>query len=173
MIKLTSKILLLILLLVSCSEDQSDSPVEPGSSSTGQFNANIGSLEWEAETVSAYKQNNYTRVNGTQIIKSTKSAYSSISVFIDILYLKEPKLFGIGEDGNGLNYSAHAKIEATLKDGSTVDTYIGQYIDGLSLLDVLEIDDKHILGKFEFRGFSNVNPTDSLEITNGSFNIKF
>lgn len=173
MLNLTSKILLIILLFVSCSEDKSDSPVEPGSTSTGRFSANIGSIEWEAETVSAYKQNNYTRVNGTQTITSTQSNYSSISLFIDILYLKEPKLFGIGEDGNGLNYSAHAKIEATLKDGSTVVTYIGQYIDGLSLLNVLEIDDKHILGNFDFRSFNNTNPVDSLEITDGSFNIKF
>lgn len=166
-------IISLIILFISCSEEKSDSPLEPGSSSTGSFSANIGLLEWDAETVRAYKQNNYTRVNGTQTITSSNSEYSSISLFIDILYLKEPKLFGIGEDGNGLNYSANAKVEATLKDGANIKTYIGQYIDGLSLLDVIEIDDRHIRGTFEFRGFIKGDPTDSLNITEGRFNIKF
>lgn len=173
MLKSISKILLLLLLIISCSEEKSDSPVEPGASSTGSFSANIGSLAWSAETVRAYKQNNYTRVDGTQIITSSNSEFSSIKMFIDILYLKEPKLFGIGEDGGGYNYSAHAKIEATLKDDETIKTYVGQYIDGISLLDVLEIDDKHILGKFEFRGYVKTDPSDSLNITEGTFNIKF
>ena len=166
-------IISLIVFFISCSEEKSDSPLEPGSTSTGSFSANIDLLEWDAETVSAYKQNNYTRVNGTQTIVSSKSEFSSISLFIDILYLKEPKLFGIGEDGNGLNYSAHARVEATLKDGKTIKSYTGQYIDGLSLLDVLEIDDRHIRGTFEFRGFIKEDPTDSLNITEGRFNIKF
>lgn len=173
MLKSILKILLLIIFLISCSEDKTDTPLEPGASSTGSFSAKIGSLEWDAETVRAYKQNIYTRVDGTQIINSTSSEFSSITVFIDVLYLKEPKLFGIGEDGNGLNYSANAKIEATLKDGKTIKTYVGQYIDGFSLLNVLEIDDKHILGKFEFRGYVKTDPSDSLNITDGTFNIKF
>ena len=130
-------------------------------------------MEWDAETVRAYKQNIYTRVDGTQIIKSTSSEFSPITVFIDILYLKEPKLFGISEDGNGYSNSARAIIEATLKDGETIKTYVGQYIDGFSLLKVLEIDDKHILGNFEFRRFTKAAPTDSLYITDGTFNIKF
>lgn len=167
------KILFFLLVFISCSEEKSDSPLEPGSSSTGSFSANLNLLEWEAETVKAYKQNIYTRISGTQSITSSNSDYSKISLFIDILYLKEPKLFGIGEDGNGLNYSANAKIEATLKDGSTIKTYIGQYIDGLSLLDVLEIDDKHIRGTFEFRGYTKENLSDSINVMEGRFNIKF
>lgn len=173
MLKSILKISLVILFFISCSEEKSESPVEPGSSSTGSFFAKIGSIEWNAETVRAYKQNNYTRVDGTQIITSSNSEFSSIKMFIDILYLKEPKLFGIGEDGNGLNYSANAKIEATLKDGETIKTYVGQYIDEFSLLNVLEIDDKHILGTFEFRGYIKTDPSDSLNITDGRFNIKF
>ena len=166
-------ITILIFFFISCSEEKNDSPLEPGSSSTGSFSANLDLYDWNAETVRAYKQNNYTRINGTQTITSSSSYYSSISLFIDILYLKEPKLFGIGEDGNGLNYSAHARVEATLKDGTTIKTYIGQYIDEFSLLNVVEIDDRHIRGTFEFRGFINGNPTDSLNVTDGRFNIKF
>ena len=166
-------IISLIILFISCSEEESDSPLEPGSSSTGSFSANLDLLEWDAETVRAYKQNIYTRVNGTQTISSSNSEYSSVSLFIDILYLKEPKLFGIGEDGNGLNYSANAKVEVTMKDGVTIKSYTGQYIDEFSLLNVIEIDERHIRGTFEFRGFIKGDPTDSLNITEGKFNITF
>ena len=165
--------LLIIIIFISCSKDEPNSPVEPGSTSTGTFTAEIGPIKWEAETVRAYKQGVYTRIDGTQQIPDLQNKYSSIVIYIDILHLKEPKLFGIGEDGGGLNYSAHTKIVATLRTDDSEDTFFGQYIENFSLLNVTAIDERHIRGDFQFRGYTKDNPPDSLNVINGSFNIKF
>lgn len=165
--------LILPLVFIACSEDKTDSPTEPGASSTGSFSADVGTIKWDAEVVRAYKQANYTRIDGTQLLSDTQNKYSSIKIYLDILGLREPKLFGIGEDGNGLNYSAHAKVEATLRNGSEVQTFYGEYIENLSLLNVTYVDDRQVRGEFEFRGYTKETPTDSLNILNGSFNLKF
>jgi hypothetical protein len=165
--------LITLLILFSCSKDETDSPVEPGAFSTGIFFANIGGIQWNASTVRAYKQDIYTRINGTQEIADTQNKYSSITVYIDMLHLSEPKLFAIGEDGNGLNYSAYARIEATPRNGNPKEIYIGQYVENLSLLDVTGIDSERIRGEFGFRGYTKTNPVDSMNVVNGTFNITF
>ena len=162
-----------IVLFVSCSEDKKDSPVEPGANSTGTITARIGTLNWRANEVSAYKQDVYTRINGSQEIQDTSNKYSSIQLFIDVLHLKEPKLFGIGQDGNGLNYSAHTRIEATLRNDGSIETFWGQYIENFSLLNITTIDERQVRGTFEFRGFTDTIPSDSINVTNGSINMEF
>lgn len=166
-------IILAIILLISCSEKKSDSPVEPGENSSGTLSARIGSFTWNADEVRAYKQDIYTRINGTQEIQDTSNKYSFIKLFIDVLHLKEPKLFGIGQDGNGFNYSAHARIEATLRKDNSVETFWGQYIENFSLLNIITIDERQVRGSFEFRGFTDTIPPDSMNVTNGSISIEF
>ncbi|MBL1211742.1 MAG: hypothetical protein HND52_00170 [Ignavibacteriae bacterium] len=166
-------VILSLLILISCSKDETDSPVEPGAFSTGIFSANIGGVQWNAGTVRAYKQGIYTRINGTQEISDTQNKYSSMILFIDILHLNGPKLFAIGEDGNGLNYSAYARVEATPRNGDTKEIFYGQYVENLSLLDVTGIDSERIRGEFGFRGFTKTTPVDSMNVVNGTFNITF
>jgi hypothetical protein len=172
-IKKITTLLLPLLILLSCSKDETDSPVEPGAFSTGTFSANLGGQQWNAGKVRAYKQDIYTRLNGTQEITDMQNKYSSISIFIDILHLSGPKLFAIGEDGSGLNYSAYAKIEAMPRNGNPKEIFIGQYIENLSLLNVTAFDSEHIRGVFGFRGFTKTNPVDSMTVVNGTFNITF
>lgn len=171
------KILNLLLLLsfvsfVSCSSDDGDDGiVEPGANSTGNMYASIHGADFTADEVKAYKQTNFTYVEGTQEI--TSGVYSKVNIKIIVQDLKQPMLFGIGENGNGLIYYAHSTLTYTLKEGNTEVVYKGEYVDNLSLLDVTELTDKKISGTFGFRAVDNDPETQNLDIEEGKFNITF
>jgi len=167
-------ILLSVVLLLSCSSDEGgDSIVEPGSSSIGNMYAIIHGEDFTADEVKAYQQSNYTYIEGIQDVSNSSATYSEVKIKISIQDLKEPLLFGIGENGQGLIYYAHSTLTYTLKDDETAVEYKGHYVENLSLINITEYNDKRISGTFGFRAVDSDPESQDIDIEQGRFNITF
>ncbi len=175
MYKAIIAICLAALLALSCSKEEEIAIVEPGSNSKGTLEALFNNSYWSAEKVRAYKEDNFTRINGTKQINDANSNYSSATLYIDLLYLRTPILYAIGENGKGLIYNAHAKVVFTPKAGSTLREleYTGQYIKDLSTINISKIDDEKIEAQFGFKGINKLNTKDTLMVEMGKMYISF
>ncbi|OGU36190.1 MAG: hypothetical protein A2068_08270 [Ignavibacteria bacterium GWB2_35_6b] len=173
--KISNLVLLFtIIFFVSCSSDDGeDTILEPGANSTGNMYASIQGVDFAASKVKAYKQTNYTYIEGAQDISSKSGTYSKVTIRITVQDLKQPMLFGIGENGNGLIYYAHSTLTYTLKSGNPSLEYKGEYVENLSLLEITELTEKKISGTFGFRAVNNNTATTNLNVEEGRFSITF
>jgi hypothetical protein len=170
-------LILISITFISCKKnDTTVTPEEPGANSTGSFFATVKNQEWVADNVKAYEDLNYTYISGTENITNPNSIYSSIGIYIDLHHLQGPVDWGIGIDGNGLIYFAHARVEYKLKsDGSTI-TYIGRFVErefDFSHISVDVYNSKKIEGTLRFRASNAANFSDSLDVTDARFSITF
>lgn len=168
--KIKFYILIAILItLPACSEDNSnDTITEPGANSTGNMYAEIEGESFEADDVKAYHRNNFIIIEGTE-------TDGNRTKLIEILVrnLNEPRIYAIGEDGNGFIYNAKATYTEISANGDSL-IYYGQYFENLSLLDVTDLNNQNISGTFAFRA-SDKNLIDEtiIDILEGRFNITF
>lgn len=180
---MSSRILNLFLLIFisvsffSCKKnDTTVAPEEPGANSTGSFFATVKNQDWIADNVKAYEDLNYTYISGIENISNPNSIYSSIGIYVDLHHLQGPVHWGIGIDGNGLIYFAHARVEYKLRsDGSTI-TYIGRFVErefDFSYISVDVYNSKKIEGTLQFRASNATDFSDSLNVTDARFSITF
>jgi hypothetical protein len=161
----------------SCKKDDTTvTPEEPGANSTGSFFATVKNQDWDADNVKAYEDLNYTYISGIENIDNPNSIYSSIGIYVDLHHLQGPVNWGIGVDGNGLLYFAHARVEYKLKSDGSIITYIGRFVErefDFSYISVDVYNSKKIEGTLRFRASNATNFSDSLDVTDARFSITF
>ncbi len=162
-------IILIPLFFISCSDDKSTNPSpEPGENSTGNMYAEINGQDFEAGEVKAYHQNDFVVIFGSQIIGN-----ATREINILIRNLNEPRIYAIGEDGNGFIYNAKATL-TTISEASDTTIYYGQFVENLSLIDVTDLNNQNITGIFEFRASDKNSKNETMiDVLDGRFNITF
>ena len=165
--------LLTAILIISCSSDDNSNPVStPGDNSTGTFIAEIDGQQFNASTVRAYPQQNFTVFEGEDA--TTKAGYDKVWVRILIRNLNGPRLYAIGEDGNGFIYNGKSTINFINTSNKDTLVYSGIFVEGFSLVDVTTLSSKRIAGTIGFRAYeNNTSQLDTLDLRDGRFNITF
>ena len=170
--KLNYMLLFILILLFSCSKDKKESITEPGQNSTGTFKAEIDGSRFDAYEVKAYPLLNYIVIEGED--ETNREGYSKVWIKIFVRNLNEPRIYAIGEDGNGLIYNARATINYI--DDANKDTliYTGYFVEEFSLIDVTELNSRRISGKVEFLAHDKkAFNADTIDFREGRFSITF
>jgi hypothetical protein len=165
---------LTLLLIVACSDDDNgnDNITQPGENSTGTFLATIDGQQFEAYEVKAYIQQNFTVLEAED--ETSRNGFEKIWIKILIRNLNEPRIYAIGEDGNGFIYNGKATINYINETLGDTLVYSGIYVEDLSLIDVTTLSSSRIGGTVGFRAYENTTvSSDTLDLRNGRFNITF
>ncbi|MBN1301196.1 MAG: hypothetical protein JW995_08250 [Melioribacteraceae bacterium] len=170
-----SIVTVLVLIATSCSTDDGSSAiVDPGADSKGTFFAEIDGVQFSAHKVKAYRQSNFKVIEGIQSFDNPASGLNEIAVKILIRNLNEPRIYAIGEDGNGFIYNAKATIDYISNSYNDTLTYYGIFLENLSLIDVTEITDDIITGTVSFRATDkNITDEKLIDLIDGRFSITF
>ena len=139
-----------ILLLISCSKEESPINGEENHTATGFIRGNVENASWFADEIQAYKQSSTIYITGTQKIDNSPVYTSSILNF-KIINLSQTGSFGIGEDEPGLGFKYFVKASYTLKSaGAASDKKYTAYFRDYSFLEMSRINDKGLDATFIF-----------------------
>ena len=168
----------LAILFSSCKKDSTTAPeAELGANATGTFSATIGTLNWQASKVWAYKQEQvFTRFSGLQTISNTASPYSSIRVYVDLQNVTGVGAYDIGVNGEEhFTYLAHAHMDCVLKSNGSTKTYTAHYMakDNFSSINITTFNSAMIEGTIAFRSTFTDGTPDTVDVINGTFSFTY